>query len=130
MSESNGIQRQPSAPAPASIPPSPSDPVAASLARRECPHCHHALTAKDVEDNLCWYCDDSLTGPRKPRPPEAPLAGCLFGLIGAMVGTAVGLLITGPGGRGSWTVSICGGIGYGCGSALARAIFCRPPPKS
>jgi hypothetical protein len=44
----------------------------------------------------------------------------------------VGYLITGEPAKGSWAVSLCGGIGFAFGSALARSLFSQrkqEPPR-
>jgi hypothetical protein len=42
-----------------------------------------------------------------------------------MLGTLVGYFLTGEIGGRSWTVSICAGIGFACGTGTARALFRR-----
>jgi hypothetical protein len=116
MTDPEGIQKEPSPPLPPSESPAP--------AVHKCPHCDHTLTRKDVEIGLCWYCNKRLADPIDPHPPaRAPfLATFVFGIVGAFIGLMVGYFLTG-GERGSWTTSLCGGIGFASGGALARALF-------
>jgi hypothetical protein len=94
---------------------------------KACPHCNHELTAKDVAGGVCWFCDKRLSDPVVPKPPQPPfLATFLLGLVGASLGIVVGYVLTGDKiGQGSWAVSLCGGIGFAVGCAMARAVFVK-----
>ena len=90
---------------------------------------------KDVEDNRCWYCNKRMTDPiEPPQPPRPVVAKFVLGFVGAILGMAVGLLLLGKTAEhGSWTVSLCGGIGFASGSALATLLFGKKkqePPKA
>ena len=129
MSEPDGIQKEPSPPArrPSGIQPVPSPPNVAvpAVEFKNCPHCDEPLTAEDVARGQCWFCDKRLTAPVEPKRPQTPfLATFLLGLVGATLGIVVGYMLTRENiGQGSWTVSLCGGIGFATGSAVARSIF-------
>jgi hypothetical protein len=68
-----------------------------------------------------------LTDPFIPKSPRTPfIATFLLGLLGAIVGFIIGSVLLGAKiVEGSWTVSICGGIGFATGSAIARALFTK-----
>jgi hypothetical protein len=121
MTESGGIQREPSA----LPPPSPPDVTVGPL--QKCPHCGYTLGVNDVASGQCWFCEKRLTDPVKPKRPQTPfLATFLLGLLGAILGFVVGsVLLATKVVEGSWTVSICGGIGFATGSAIARALFSK-----
>jgi hypothetical protein len=129
MTEPEGIQREPAAhaPKPSGIQstPSPPDVTPPVVELKKCPHCDKSLTDTDVAGGRCWFCNKRLTDPVEPKRPQTPfLATFLLGLVGATIGIVVGYVVTGAEiGRGSWTVSLCGGIGFATGSALARSIF-------
>jgi hypothetical protein len=135
MAEPDGIQREPSAspPKPLDIQASPEPPDVA-LKVHKCPHCDHSLTTKDVALNRCWYCNKRLTDPIEPKQPGTPfLAKFGFGFVGAILGMALGLFFLGNvAERGSWTISLCAGVGYATGTAIAMALFGgkkKEPPK-
>lgn len=93
----------------------------------KCPHCDHSLTTKDVKFGRCWFCEKRLTDPVEPRPPRGSfVARMLFGMAGAILGMMAGVLLNETGLRSSWTVSICAGLGFASGSALARLMFSVP----
>jgi hypothetical protein len=96
---------------------------------KKCPHCDSSLTQQDVAGGRCWYCNKRLTDPVEPRRPQTPyFATFLLGFVGAVVGIVVGyVLLGGKIGEGSWGVSLCGGIGFATGSALARSMFRKQP---
>jgi hypothetical protein len=129
MTEPDGIQREPETPtpSPSGLKNSPSaTPGQVSVAGpKKCPHCGHSLTSKDVEIGRCWFCEKRLTDPVQPRQPTTPfLATFLLGLVGASLGTVFAFLFLGETvGQASWTVSLCGGIGFATGSAVARLLF-------
>src|SRR5262245_56764033 len=133
MTEPEGNQREPSAQAskPSGIQPTPSPPDlrVPVVERKICPHCNTSLTAEDVAAGRCWYCNKRLTDPVEPKSPQTPfLATFLLGLLGAILGLVIGYVATGEKiGQGSWTVSLCGGIGFAAGSAIARSIFRKQP---
>jgi hypothetical protein len=129
MSEPERFQGEPSVP-----PPKPSDIqdlpfpqiVQASVVElKKCPHCGHSLTAKDVEGGKCWFCEKKLTDPVEPKKPGTPFyATFLLGLAGAISGMVFGFTFLGEKARpGSWTLSLCGGIGLATGSAIANLLF-------
>jgi hypothetical protein len=66
-----------------------------------------------------------LADPVEPKRPQTPfLATFLLGFVGAVLGLVVGYALLGDKiGEGSWGVSLCGGIGFATGSAIARSIF-------
>jgi hypothetical protein len=131
MTDPEGIQREPpdQQPQPSGIQPTPSPDVPAPAAGpQKCPHCGNPQTRDDVAGGRCWYCDKRLTDPveaKPPRPPRPPfLATFLFGFVGAILGFGVGYVLTQERiGQGSWTVSLCGGIGFATGSAFARSMY-------
>jgi len=129
MTEQNGIQREPAAPAPkpSGIQPAPSPPDVTAPAEelKKCPHCDKSLTATDVVGGRCWYCNKRLTDPVEPKRPQTPfMATFLLGFVGAILGFIVGFVLLGEKiGQGSWTMSLCGGIGFATGSAVARSMF-------
>ncbi len=129
MTEPDGIQRELCVPAPKpsgiQLAPSSPDVTEPIVELKKCPHCDHSLTAEDVAGGRCWYCNKRFTDPVEPKQLRTPfLATFLFGLVGATVGIVVGYVLTAEKiGRGSWTVSLCGGIGCATGSAIARSIF-------
>jgi hypothetical protein len=128
MTEPDGIQREPSAPVPkpSGITTEPSTPErAAGVELGKCPHCDSPLIAEDVRRGRCWSCDRRLDDPVQPKqPPEPFLAISLLGLFGSALGLAYGRVLLGePIGRASWTLSLCAGIGFAAGSALARSLF-------
>jgi hypothetical protein len=116
MAEPEGIQREPSSPPGTTV-----GPV------QKCPHCGQSLTARDVTHGQCWYCDKRLTDPVVPKPPRTPFLATFFlGLFGAIIGFIIGsVLMATKVVDGSWTVSICGGIGFAAGSAIARTLFTK-----
>ena len=110
-------------------PSSPSDVPASVVQLKKCPHCDKSLTTVDVAGGRCWYCNKHLADPVEPKHGQTPfLATFLFGLFGAILGLVLGYMLTGDKiGQDSWTVSLCGGIGFATGSALARTIFHKQP---
>ena len=131
MTEPGGIQREPSSqvPGPSGTPsaPSPTDRPAPLVELKKCPHCDKSLAAQDVTAGRCWFCEKKLTDPVQPKQPRAPfVATVLFGFLGAILGMVIGLVLLGEkNGLGSWTVSLCGGLGFAGGSAIARSVFGR-----
>ena len=118
MTDPEGIRNEPPPPVRA-----PEATVPAQA--QKCPHCDHSLTRKDVEIGVCGYCNKRLAEPVQPKQAQAPfLATFLFGFVGGAIGLIVGYCVT-DGDGGSWTASLCGGIGFASGSALARSLF-RP----
>jgi hypothetical protein len=125
------MQREPAAqgPSPAGNQPasSPSVNPAPAEAPKKCPHCDVTLAAKDVASGRCWFCEKKLTDPVEPKARRAAfLAVFLFGFLGAVLGMVAGLVfLGGKNGLGSWSVSLCGGVGLAAGSTIARSIFGR-----
>jgi len=136
MTEPDGIQREQSAPAPKpsgiQAVPSPPNVTPAIGELKNCPHCDSSLAAQDIEVGRCWYCNKRLTDPVEPKQPRTPFLPVFFlGLLGAILGTVFGYFFTGETiGGASWTVSLCGGIGFACGSAAARSLFGKQKQES
>jgi hypothetical protein len=131
MTEPEGIQRKPSRQSARSEgiqpAPVPADETTSGRRLEKCPHCDHSLTAQDVAAGRCWFCEKRLSDPVEPKQPRTPFLATFFlGFLGAMIGVVLGYVLTGEElGGGSWTVSLCGGIGLAIGSATARAIYAK-----
>jgi hypothetical protein len=82
-----------------------------------------------VADGHCWYCNKRLADPVEAKSAQTPfVATFLLGFVGAVLGLVVGyVLLGGKIGEGSWGVSLCAGIGFATGSAIARSIFRKQP---
>jgi hypothetical protein len=121
MSEPEGIQKEPSA----LPPPAPSDIAIPVRPLEKCPHCGHLLVPEDFTWGQCGICDKRLYDFGQLKQPRSPwLATILFGFLGAIVGYFVGyMLVAAEIVPGSWTMSICGGIGFATGSGITRALF-------